>query len=318
MKKITLGKTDLKTAPIVFGGNVFGWTLDKAASFKILDEFIDLGFNMIDTADVYSRWVQGNKGGESETIIGEWLKTRSASEDIIVATKVGSDMGQGEKDLSAKYILKAVEDSLNRLGKETLDLYFTHWDDDITPVDETMSAYAQLVKEGKVRYVGASNLSPERLLASIESSKTHGFPKYQVFQPEYNLYDREDYEKYYAALVKEQELSVVSYYSLASGFLTGKYRNEADFDKSVRGNGAAKYLNEKGKTILHMLDELSEAHNTTPAAVSLAWLIAQPHVTPIASATKSNHLKAFREAAELELTRDDLNKLNASNKEIVL
>ncbi len=315
MKKIVLGNTGLETAPIVFGGNVFGWTLDKNESFKILDEFVDLGFNMIDTADVYSRWNDGNVGGESENIIGDWLKQSGKRDKVILATKAGMDMGDG-KNISHDYILKAAENSLKRLQTEYVDVYFTHTDVEGSPIEETLAAHNTLVKEGKVKNIGASNMSPERLKQSIELSKQNGWPAYEIFQPEYNLYDHEAYDEKYADLVKEYNLAVVSYYSLASGFLSGKYRNESDLNKSVRGSGIKKYLDEKGQHILTALDEVAEAHNTTQAAVSLAWLIAQPNVTPIASATKSSHLKAFREAVDLELTSEEVVKLTNASQEI--
>lgn len=311
MKQRNLGNTDLLTAPIVLGGNVFGWTIDESDSYALLDEFVGMGFNTIDTADVYSRWVEGNKGGESESIIGNWMKARGNRDQITVITKVGSDMGQGARDLTEAYILKACDDSLRRLQIDTIDLYLTHWDDDKTPVEETLGAYKKLVDAGKVRYIGASNLSPERLTASLEASKRDGLPRYEVFQPEYNLYDRQGYENGVRPICKENGIGVITYYALASGFLSGKYRSENDLGSSARGGGVKKYLNERGERILDALDELSSTHNTSPAAVALAWQIASPIVTaPIASATKPHHLKAFNDAINLDLTTEDLERLN--------
>ncbi len=293
---------------------MFGWTIDEAQSFRMLDEFVELGFNTIDTADAYSRWADGNEGGESETIIGRWLKKRGRKDDLTIITKVGSDMGQGKKDISKAYILKAVDKSLQRLQLDQIDLYLTHWDDDTTPVEETLAAYGELVQAGKVKWIGASNLSPERLQASLEASKKNGLPRYEVFQPGYNLYDRQDFEKGVAPVCQEHGLGVICYYALASGFLTGKYRSEDDLSKSVRGGGVQKYMDERGRRILKALDEVAAEHSATPAAVALAWLMAQPTVTaPIASATKSQHLEAFAAAAKLTLSAAALGKLQEAS-----
>ena len=227
MEKRKLGNTDLHVAPIAFGGNVFGWTIDEQTSFGILDRFVDAGFNLIDTANVYSRWKQGNQGGESETIIGNWLKSRQNRDQVIIATKVGADMGNG-KDISKANILKEVDNSLRRLQTDYIDLYFSHYDDEQTPATETLEAYDELIKAGKVRWIGASNFSAARLKESLEVSKSAGLPKYEVFQPEYNLYNREQYETAYEPIIKEYQLGVTNYYALASGFLSGKYRSEAD------------------------------------------------------------------------------------------
>ncbi|WP_162426713.1 aldo/keto reductase [Pontibacter pudoricolor] len=314
MQKRRLGNTELYTAPIVFGGNVLGWTLNEKEAFAILDEFVDLGFNTIDTADAYSTWAEGNKGGESETIIGNWMKARGNQKDVTVITKVGSDMGQGHKDISEKYILKAAEDSLKRLQVEQIELYLTHWDDDKTPVEETLGAYQKLIEAGKVKYIGASNLSPARLKASLEASKKHGLPRYEVFQPEYNLYNRQAFEEGIGPVCKAEGLGVITYYSLASGFLTGKYRTEADLGKSVRGGGMKKYLNERGKRILAALDTIADKHNISQAGVALAWLVNKPEVTaPIASATKSKHLQAFAEATRVNLTQEDMELLDQAS-----
>ena len=306
-----LGNTDLTIAPVVFGGNVFGWTIDKDQSFKILDQFIAAGFNAIDTADVYSRWADGNEGGESESIIGEWMKSRDNRDDITVITKVGSDVGQGQKDLTEKHILMAVDKSLQRLQTDHIDLYLTHWDDDRTPVEETLGAYEKLIKAGKVRWVGASNLSPKRLQASLAASENSTLPKYEVFQPEYNLYDREGFEEGVASLCHDHGLGVITYYSLANGFLSGKYRTDADLNKSVRGGRVKKYLNERGLRILNAIDELSEKYGVSQAGIALAWLVNKPAVTaPIVSVTKIQHLEAFTEAAELNISDEDMKLLD--------
>jgi len=314
MHKRPLGNTDLKTNPIVFGGNVFGWTLDEKASFAMLDELLDHGCDTIDTADVYSRWAEGNQGGESETIIGKWMKNRSNREKLTVITKVGADMGQGHKDLTEEYILKAADDSLRRLQTDYIDLYLTHWDDDRTPVEETLGAYEKLIEAGKVRYIGASNLNAERLMASLEASKRDGLPRYEVFQPGYNLYDRQEFEEGVASICKEEGLGVITYFSLASGFLTGKYRSKADFEGKARAAFVEKYLDDKGNNILAALDEVARKHSVSQAGVALAWLLHKPTVTaPIASATKSKHLQAFIEAAQLQLSREDMAQLDEAS-----
>ncbi|MEO5942222.1 MAG: aldo/keto reductase [Ferruginibacter sp.] len=314
MEKRELGKSDLQIAPVTLGGNVFGWTIDEKTSFEVLDGFVNAGFNFIDTADVYSRWAPGNKGGESETIIGNWMKKRGYRNKVLISTKVGSDMGQGKKDNSKKYILAAVEESLKRLQTDHIDLYQNHFDDEVTPVEETMEAFDILVKAGKVRWVGASNMSAERLLASLKASKENNFTSYQSLQPLYNLYDREKFEKEYLQICLDKNIGVINYYALASGFLTGKYRSENDFGKSARGGGMAKYMNKKGDKILDTLDTISAKYNTTLATISLAWLMAQPGVTsPIASATKISQLESFVKAAELQLTDDDIQLLNSAS-----
>ncbi len=309
-----LGNTNLEIAPIVIGANVFGWTVDEKTSFQLLDRVVELGFNTIDTADMYSRWAPGNEGGESETIIGKWMKSRKNRDQVNIITKVGSDVGQGRRDISEAYILKAVEKSLRRLQIEQIDLYFTHFDDERTPVEETLGAYEKLIKAGKVRYVGASNLSPQRLQASLDASARHGLPKYQVFQPEYNLYNRKGFEDRVGPICQKENLGVISYFSLASGFLTGKYRNKNDFDKSVRGGGMGKFLDERGLRILKALDQVSEKHEASQAAVALAWLIHSDLVTaPIASATKISHVDTFAKAATLQLDKADVDQLNAAS-----
>ncbi|PYF69442.1 aldo/keto reductase [Pedobacter nutrimenti] len=301
MEKRKLGNTDLFVSPVTFGGNVFGWTINEAKSFEILDGFLEAGFNFIDTADVYSRWNPGNSGGESETIIGKWLKSRNNRQQVILATKVGADMGEGKK-LNKAYITKRVEDSLKRLQTDYIDLYQSHYDDLETPVLETLEAYDQLIRAGKVRWIGASNFSAERLKESLEASKKNSLPIYQSFQPEYNLYSREKFEKEYEQLCLDHHLGVINYYALASGFLSGKYRSEQDLNKSQRGGGIKNYLNERGFKILKALDEVSEQYNSSPASIALAWLIARPAVTaPIASVTSTAQLKDLVQAAAIKL-----------------
>lgn len=314
MDKRKLGNSDLFVSPITFGGNVFGWTIDEARSFEILDGFLEAGFNFIDTADVYSRWKPGNEGGESETIIGNWLKVRGNRQQVIIATKVGPDMGEGKK-LTKAYITKRVEDSLKRLKTDYIDLYQSHYDDPETPVLETLETYDTLIRAGKVRWTGASNYSAERLKESLETSKKHSLPVYQTFQPEYNLYSREHFEKEYEQICLDHHLGVINYYALASGFLSGKYRSEADLGKSQRGGGIKNYLNNRGFKILKALDEVSEQYNSNPASVALAWLISRPSVTaPIASVTSLSQLKDLVNAASLKLNTEDIAILDeASN-----
>lgn len=316
MEKRTFGKTDLTVSPIAFGGNVFGWTLDEQQSFKILDAFIDAGFNFIDTADVYSAWVPGNKGGESETIIGNWIKKRGRRDDLVIATKLGVDMsdGNGKKNLSAAYMKDAVEASLKRLQTDHIDLYFSHYDDENTTVQETMEAFNQLITEGKVRYIAASNLSADRIAESNRFAAENKLAGYVGIQPLFNLYDRETFEQEYLPLVEKEELAVANYYALASGFLTGKYRSEADLNKSPRGGGIKKYLNDRGFAILKALDEVSAQYDTKPASVALAWLIAHPFVTaPIASATTLDQLDALVKAVQLELSDEAIYLLNKAS-----
>jgi len=313
MEKRTLGKSGIEVAPLAFGGNVFGWTIDEKQSFSLLDAFTAAGFNLIDTADVYSRWAPGNKGGESETIIGNWIKQRNNRASVIIATKVGADMGNG-KNNSKKYILESVEGSLKRLQTDYIDLYQTHYDDEVTPVEETIEAYAQLVKEGKVRAIGTSNMSAERLLKSLEASKTHNYPRYETLQPLYNLYDRQKFEEEYASICLEHNISVLNYYALASGFLTGKYRSEDDLGKSSRGGGIKKYLNKRGFAILDALDNVSKEFNTTQASVAIAWLLAKPAVTaPIASATSTQQLETLINGVNLKLTKDAVEQLDKAS-----
>lgn len=310
MQKRKIKNTDLEVAPINFGGNVFGWTLDEKQSFDILDQFVGGGFNFIDTADTYSWWVNG-KGGQSEEIIGKWLKQRGNRNDLVIATKVGSETKEHGFDISKKHILKSVDESLARLQTDHIDLYYTHFDDNKTPVEETLEAYDEIIKAGKVRYIAASNLSPERLKASFEAAEKNNLPKYVALQPHYNLLEREKFETEYADLVKEYDLSVFTYWSLAAGFLTGKYRTEEDLAKSTRGEGVRKYLDEKGLEVLKALDHMSEKYETTQASVALAWLLANPLVTaPIVSATSESQLKTLFQAPELKLSSHDIELLN--------
>lgn len=310
MQKRTLGKSAIQVMPIAFGGNVFGWTLDEKKSFEILDAFVAAGFDFIDTADTYSRWVPGNQGGESEIIIGKWMKLRNNRNRIIIATKVGGDMGEG-RNLSKKYILKAVEKSLQRLQTDYIDLYFSHHDDNVTPVKETLEAYAQLIKEGKVRMIGASNLPQERLIASLESSTQNNLPAYQMLQPLYNLYERGKFETEYKNVCEQYSLGVLPYYSLASGFLSGKYRSEKDVSKSLRGKGIhKKYMNEKGFKILDALDKVSDRYHVSPATIAIAWLLSKPVVTaPVVSATSRSQLEDIIKATEIKLDKVDMEML---------
>lgn len=314
MKKRLIKNTDLEIAPINFGGNVFGWTLDEKESFNILNKFTEGGFNFIDTADTYSWWVNG-KGGQSEEIIGKWMKERKNRQDIVLATKVGSETKEHGFDISKKHILKSVDESLKRLGTDHIDLYYTHFDDNKTPVEETLSAYDEIVKAGKVRYIAASNVSPERLIESFEVAEKNNFPKYVALQPHYNLVEREKFETEYAPLVEKFGLSAFPYWSLAAGFLTGKYRTEADFETTARGGGIKKYFDDKGKAVLAALDKVSEKHQSQPATVALAWLLANPLITaPIVSATSERQLQTIFDAPKLELGSEDLEILNQASK----
>ena len=314
MKKVTIKNTDLEIAPINFGGNVFGWTLDEKESFNILNKFTEGGFNFIDTADTYSWWVNG-KGGQSEEIIGKWMKERKNRQDIVLATKVGSETKEHGFDISKKHILKSVDESLKRLGTDHIDLYYTHFDDNKTPVEETLSAYDEIVKAGKVRYIAASNVSPERLIESFEVAEKNNFSKYVALQPHYNLVEREKFETEYAPLVEKFGLSAFPYWSLAAGFLTGKYRTEADFETTARGGGIKKYFDDKGKAVLAALDKVSEKHQSQPATVALAWLLANPLITaPIVSATSERQLQTIFDAPKLELDSEDLEILNQASK----
>ncbi len=314
MKMRKLGNSGLEVSPLAFGGNIFGWTVDESTSFRLLDAFVAAGFNFIDSADVYSKWVPGNKGGESESILGKWLKRSGKRRQVVIATKAGSEMGPGQKGLSKAYILRAAEESLKRLQTDYIDLYQSHIDDTETPLTETLEAYAQLVKQGKVRAIGASNYPAERLSEALQVSKQSGLPRYESLQPNYNLYDRADYESKLEAVCRENGLGVIPYFSLASGFLTGKYRSEADLATSKRGQMVKKYLNDRGFRILRALDELAPALHSTPARISLAWLMARPSITaPIASATSLEQLNDLVGAAELKLDRASIERLNQAS-----
>lgn len=313
MEKRRLGNSELEIAPFALGGNVFGWTIDEKTSFEVLDAFIDAGFNFIDTADSYSTWAPGNKGGESETIIGNWMKSRNNRDKVLIATKVGSDMGQG-KSLKKKYILEEVEASLKRLQVNQIDLYQSHWDDLSTPVEETLEAYQQLVKQGKVRVVGASNFTKERLGEALKASKEAGLPRYQTFQPRYNLYDRQEFEREYEQICLQEKLGVIPYYGLAMGFLSGKYRSQSDLSQSARGKGVQNYLTPRGMKILGALDTVAKRFDVTQATIALAWLIARPAITaPIASATSVQQLQQLVKAATIKLDDESIRELDTAS-----
>jgi aryl-alcohol dehydrogenase-like predicted oxidoreductase len=302
MQKRQLGNSGLEVSALVLGGNVFGWTADEATSFKLLDAFVAAGGNCIDTADTYSRWVPGHQGGESETVIGKWMKQRGNRAKVLIATKVGMEMGPDKKGLSKAYILREVEDSLTRLQTDYIDLYQSHRDDPDTPVQETLEAFAQLRKQGKVRAIGASNFGADRLTESLRVSRQRDLPAYQSLQPHYNLCERADYEQQLEPVCREAGLGVIPYFSLAAGFLTGKYRSEADLAKSPRGQGIKKYLNERGLRILAALDQVAKQTSSTPTAVALAWLLARPSITsPIASATSLAQLDMLIAGCQLKL-----------------
>ena len=314
MQKRKLGHSGLEVYPLAFGGNIFGWTVDEATSFQLLDAFVAAGFNFIDTADIYSNWVAGNHGGESEAILGNWLRITGKRHAVVIATKAGLEMGPGQKGLSKAYILRAAEASLKRLKTDYIDLYQSHTDDAETHQAETLEAYAQLVKQGKVRAIGASNFTAERLRSALEVSAQHGLPRYESLQPNYNLYERADYESKLESLCREKGLGVIPYFSLASGFLSGKYRSEADLEGSKRGGMVKKYLNERGFRILRALDEEAKALHSKPARVALAWLSARPGITaPIASATTLEQLNDLIGATELELDAGSIERLNKAS-----
>ncbi len=301
MEKRKLGSTDMMVSPLCFGGNVFGWTIDEQQSHKLLDAVTDAGINFIDTADVYSTWAHGGEGGQSETIIGNWFKKSGKRDSVIVATKVGKEMGPAKKGLSKAYITKAVEDSLKRLQTDYIDLYQSHDDDRDTPFEETLSIFGDLIKQGKVRAIGASNYNAQRLQESLEVSRANNLPAYQTLQPLYNLYDREAYEKELEAVCVENGLGVINFYALASGFLTGKYRTQEDL-ATTRRQSNKKYFNERGFKILKGLDDAAAQYNANPAQVAIAWLIARPSITaPIASATSIEQLQDLIKATELKL-----------------
>ncbi len=310
MIKRKLGSSGLAIAPLAFGGNVFGWTVNEATSLTLLDAFVAAGFNFIDTADAYSHWVPGNKGGESETIIGSWLRQRKVRDKVIIATKVGVEMGPGEKGLSKAYILRAVERSLERLNTEYIDLYQSHRDDPDTPIDETLEAYAQLIRDGKVRAIGASNFTAARLAEVRKVSAAGGYPRYESLQPWYNLYERDKFEGELADLCARQDIGVISYFSLASGFLTGKYREDKDFAHSARAYRVREMLNDRGRRILAALDKVSAELGATPAQVSLAWLVAKGVTAPIASATSIEQLDELMSGVNLTLGAESVKLLD--------
>ena len=313
MQKRRLGRTDLHIAPVVFGGNVFGWTVDAKTAFDLLDRFRAAGLDAIDTADVYSAWAPGNVGGESETIIGDWLRSRGARGDMTIVTKVGSLMGPGKKGLSARYVEQAADASLKRLGVDTIDLYLSHRPDDSVAHAETLGAYQRLIDKGKIRWCGASNFSAAQLAAALKAARARGLPRYEVLQPEYNLYDRSGFEGPVRDLCVAEEIGVITYYSLAKGFLSGKYRSPADLGQSPRGGGVRGYLNPRGSRILDALAEVAARHGAKSAEVALAWLIAQPGVTaPIASATSPAQVDSLIRAATLALSADDLAALDSA------
>ena len=311
MDKRALGHTGFRVAPLALGGNVFGWTADEPASFSVLDAFVDGGFSLIDTANSYSRWAPGHHGGESETVIGNWIAKRGRHDDVVIATKVGSDMGLGRKCLRRDHIVEQCEASLRRLQVERIDLYQSHWDDPDTPLDETLEAYDRLIKQGKVHAIGASNLDAKRLGEALGISRTKHLPRYETMQPHYNLLVRDEFEGALQQLCVREGIGVITYFSLAAGFLTGKYRSEADFAKSPRGPGLKKYLNERGAKVLAALETVAKRHHASMAQVALAWLIAQPGVTaPIASATSVAQLNDLMGALSLKLDAESMRTLD--------
>lgn len=315
MHKRRLGNSVLEVAPLTFGGNVFGWTTDEAMSHRLLDGFLAAGFNFIDTADVYSRWHTGNKGGESEVIIGSWLKARGNRDKVIIATKLGMDMGGDNKGLSRAYMMRAVEDSLRRLQTDYIDLYQAHRDDPQTPLEETLSAFQTLIQQGKVRVIGSSNYTAPRLAEALETSRKLGLPRFETHQPQYSLVERTEFEGALQDLCVKEKLSVIGYYSLASGFLTGKYRAHADMAGRLRGARVEKYLNDKGFSVLEALDEVAATHHAKPGQVALAWLLAQPAVAaPIVSATNLEQLAEMVRVPEIRLSGVEIAKLTAASQ----
>ena len=313
MQTRRLGNSGLETAPLVFGGNVFGWTVNESSAFALLDHFVDAGFNMIDTADIYPKWVPGNQGGESETIIGKWLKRTGNRSRVLIATKVGWEQGSGQ-GLSKNYILRSAQESLTRLQTDYIDLYQSHKEDPATPPQETLEAYAELVKSGKVRAIGASNFRPDTLREALEISAEKTLPRYETLQPLYNLYERDEFEGELESICRDSNLGVITYFSLASGFLSGKYRSEKDLVNRSRGSRVQKYLNPRGSRILAALDKVSKEHNATPAQIALAWLIARPTVTaPIASATNLKQLDELVGATRLQLDTAAIRELDQAS-----
>ena len=319
MERRHLGNSGLEVAPLAFGGNVFGWTVDEARAFPLLDAFVANGFNLIDTADVYPKWVPGNQGGESETIIGNWLKRSGKRQEVVIATKVGMEMAPDRKGLSKQHILRSADESLQRLQTDYIDLYQSHQDDPQTPLEETLEAYDQLIKQGKVRAIGASNYTAARLGEALRVSKRNDLPRYESLQPLYNLYDRAAFEDELEPLCLRERLGVINYYSLAAGFLSGKYRSAADLSQSARAGTVKKYVNERGFRIIDALEQVASQHGSTPARVALAWLIARPSVTaPIASATSPEQLNDLIEATKLQLDQQAIELLNRASAESAL
>ncbi len=315
MEKRTLGQSSLQVPPITFGCNVFGWTTDEKTSFALLDAWLDAGFNFLDTADVYSRWHPGNSGGESETIIGKWLNARNNRGKVVLATKLGIEMAPEMKGLSPAYMRQAVEVSLRRLRTDYIDLYQSRRDDPATPIEETLSGYADLIKQGKVREIGASNFSADRLAASLKISADNSLPRYQSLQPHYSLVERAEFEGALEDMCLKEKLGVIGYYSLASGFLTGKYRSRADAEGRARGSRVGKYLDDYGFGVLKALDEVAKRYEAKPGQIAMAWLIARPSVTaPIASATNLEQLAELVEAADIELDAESIQKIDDASK----
>lgn len=317
MEHRPLGRSGLHVAPLAFGGNVFGWTADEATSFALLDAFVDAGLNLVDTADVYSRWVPGNQGGESETIIGKWLKRSGKRDQIVLATKVGKSMGEGKVGLRPEYIRQAVEDSLRRLQTDVIDLYQSHDDDPEVPVADVLGTYARLIEEGKIRTIGASNFSAERLAHTLEVAEQQQLPRYECIQPEYNLYARAAFEQELEPLARSHDLAVITYYPLASGFLSGKYRSAADAGKSPRGKAICeKYLNPRGLRILEALDDLALRYQAKPAQLALAWQMARPGITaPLASASRLDQWLELAQAVKLDLDAAAIQQLDEASRE---
>lgn len=315
MKKKRLGASALEVAPLCFGGNVFGWTADEKRTFELLDAFVDAGFNMIDTADVYSNWVPGNQGGESETLIGRWLHARGNRDKVIISSKFGLPMGPGKSGLSPAYMRTAVEDSLRRLQTDYIDLYQAHADDPNTPMHETLEALAGLMSAGKVRVIGASNFTAERFADALRLSDAAGLPRYQSLQPIYNLYDRNPFEAGLQQLVRAEGVGVISYYALAQGFLSGKYRNAADHAQTPRGKRIApRYLNQRGMRILEGLDSVAERLGASPAQIALAWVSAQDGITaPIVSASSVGQFAELAAVTEIRLDEAALDTLNRAS-----
>ncbi len=316
MRKRRLGRTDLEIAPLVFGGNVFGWTVDEPTSFELLDRCTAAGLNAVDTADSYSRWVPGNRGGESETIIGNWLAASPQRRDaIVLITKVGSELAEGDKGLSAARIVAACENSLRRLRTDRIDLYLSHFPDPQAPIEETLRAYETLLRDGKVRAIGASNYDAAQLRDALSVASRSGLPRYEVLQPEYNLYDRWKFEGSLRELCRAENLGVITYFSLASGFLSGKYRSHDDLGKSVRGERVRGYLDARGLRILEALDTIAAAHDARPAEVALAWIMSREGVTaPIASATTPAQLDSLVRSVSLALSPSEIDSLNAASQ----